>query len=773
MKKEGTVANIYMQSDNWVCFRFEEKTGKNKITARGKYSGPLMPGMKIVIEGNYVEDKKYGRQIEISNIYINSSITATFLHKCVKGVGMKLAEEIVRVYGEDCIDKIIKDDTLLLKVKGIKEKKYKMITESLKKADSINLYLSIFDFFNNDVSQNQADKIVDACKKNKVKFEQIKKNPYWLITHVDGFGFKKVDKLALASGMKEFSVERIGAAIIYSLQQMSQIGGHCFSDMEMLSKDVAELVLGKPEGLSVRSANSYRAMIEAEDEEAIKEFINKNDNPESLKKWRDDYCRLIDVMCDALVADQKEGLVKIEDDNIYWIDLYEAEVSAAKIISEMAYEIPVKHISEKKIMDAIKYIEEEEDCELSDEQVLAVKSSLQNKLSVITGGPGRGKTTIIKAIIDAWDDDENVVLLAPTGRAAKRMSEASGHPASTIHRYKGKLEGDYRKRVSESSNPDKVEKYPKNKLFIVDETSMLGIKLGNTVLRMARNCNLIFVGDIDQLASIEPGSFMKDIINSEKVMVSRLTKGFRNSGSIAINADKINHGKHLKNWVIDDHTLFNEQDGENIVTEVVNEYKRLLTIYKAKDIGILSPMRSRGYGSVDSVNDAIRSAINPETKSNPKNGSGYLVNDRVMHIKNNYKKEITNEYGIEEEGIFNGDTGTITKINYAEEEVSVLLDDGRHGIFSYEEMKECFIPAYAITIHKSQGSEYKAVIIIVTSQHAFFLKRNMVYTGITRAKELLEVIGDEKAVAIAARNIDDSVRNTTLKKRIVKFVSKS
>lgn len=750
MTLEGKIVKIYKQTDNWICFRFEDNQSKNQYTAKGNVSGIFMPGMKLTLAGNFVEDKTYGRQIELSSIKRNSSITATFLYKCVKGVGMSLADEIVKTYGEDCIDKIMTDNSLLLKVKGIKEKKFKMITDSLNKTDNIKLYLNIFDYFNNDITQNQADKIVQACNSKLTTFEKIKKNPYWLIEHVNGFGFKKVDKMALSSGMQEFSIERIGAAIVFALQQMSQTGGHCYSDMECLSKEVADLVLEKPEGLTTRSSNFFRKLIESEDDIGIESYLKKNDKDGVLKKWKDDYYHLIDVMSDALIKDIEENLIIIEDERIYWVDLYKAEVSAAKIIMEMAWKVPVKKIAPNKIKQVIADVEKYEGCTLSDEQKNAIETSLKNRISVITGGPGRGKTTIIKSIIEAWDDNENVVLLAPTGRAAKRITESSGYPASTIQRYQNKV---------------KKDEYPEGKLIIVDETSMVGIKLAASILKIARKCNLIFVGDIDQLASIEPGSFMKDIINCGQVAVSKLTKGFRNSGSIALNAALMNKGKHLKEFTLDDHTGFHKNEGESIIATTQKLYGEYLKKYKAKDIGILTPMRSRGYGAVDSLNEAIRNKYNPETVTNRKNGSGFLINDRVMHLRNNYQKEIM-EYGIIEHGIFNGDTGTISSINYDLEEVTVFLDDGRIGTFSYEEMKNDFVLSYATTIHKSQGSEYKVVLLITSSQHAFFLKRNLLYTGMTRAIEQLELIGDEKSIAIAARNIDDSVRNTYLSRRI-------
>ena len=762
MLKEGSVLKVYKQTDKWVCFQFEDQSSKNRLTVKGNASALLLPGMKVVINGEYVEDPKYGLQIEISSLETKNSATAAFLYKCVKGIGPNLADEIVRTLGENCIEKIKEDNTLLLKVKGIKERKYKTITESLNKAEGMSLYLSIFEFFNNDITVNQADKIKQACNDDPRKWARIKKNPYWLIAHIDGFGFKKVDKLALASGLDKFSIERVGAAIVYTLQQMSQTGGHCYTDLSTLSKEVTELLLNAPPGIATRSVKRFQAAVDEENEDVIDEFIKKDETGE-LENWKNDYYKLIDVMVDALMKDISEGLVVEEDERIYWIDLYNAEKEAAKIINHLRHSRPVKNIITNHIDDAIEEIEDAEGCEFSDEQKRAVHTSLQNRISIITGGPGRGKTTIIRAIIKAWNDSASVVCLAPTGKAAKRMEEATGHKASTIHRYRNSL----RNEDPDEEDDDSV-KLPKNKLIIVDETSMIGIKLGRDVLRLSWDCNLVFVGDIDQLASIEPGCFMKDMIRSKKVPVSRLTKGFRNAGSVAINSDFINKGKHLKSFVLDDDTKFVEAYHEDIIKEVIDFYKEKIETCEPKDIGILSPMKIRGFGSVDSINKAFREQINPVTKTNIENGSGFIVNDRVMNVKNVYDKEIWNKSKKKKErGIFNGDSGTVSAIDYEMEMVTVDFDDGWSGEFSYEEMKTNFIMAYAITIHKSQGSEYKHVLVVASSQHAFFLKRNLIYTAFSRAKKTLRIVGDEKAIAIAARNIDDSIRNTLLCQRII------
>lgn len=757
MELNGKITKIYKQSSNWICVRFCDDSSKQSYIAKGNVSGMFLPEMKVSIVGDFVDDPKYGRQIEIREMETRDSVTVAYLSKCVKGVGTSLAKQIVKTLGEDCISKILEDENILLTVKGIKKKKFKQIVTSLHAKNNIALYLSILEFFKNDITQNQVDKIVDCCEQKKTSWSKIKKNPYWLISHIDGFGFKKVDKLALSSGLGEYSTERIEAAIVYSLQQLSQKSGHCYADMGTLSREVADLILGAPTCINKRSFNRLLEYLDLGDNEATEDLILKNDKNKELRTWVNNYDKIIDIMCVALDNNEREELIVIEDEKIYWKDLYDAEVNCAKIISNLAWKTPTKKIGVRQIKAAIKEIEDFEGCTFSDEQKQAVENSLGRRLAVITGGPGRGKTTILKAIIRAWNDDDNVVLLAPTGRAAKRMTEASGYKASTIHRF----------NIAIKQSGEK----PERKLIVVDETSMIGTKLASVLLSNVKNCNIIFVGDIDQLASIEPGCFMKDIISCGQVMVSYLTKGFRNGGSIARNADLINKGKHMKEFIFDADTKFIEKYGEDVTTAAVEFYENALKRFKPNEIGILTPLRSRGSGSVDSINNLIRNKLNPITEKNIENKTGFLINDRVMNTKNNYDKDILNEYYVMEKGIFNGDTGTIVNIDYDDEEVEILFDDGRRGYFRYDEMS-AFVLAYATTIHKSQGSEYKCVLVIVSSQSAFFLKRNLVYTGFTRAKQQLTILGDEKAIAIAARNIDDSVRNSHLKYRIISMIKK-
>ena len=434
------------------------------------------------------------------------------------------------------------------------------------------------------------------------------------------------------------------------------------------------------------------------------------------------------------------------------------------IIGKLKKEKPIKKLSSEEIQDSIDYHNEISKNELTLEQQSAVHNSLKNRISIITGGPGRGKTTVLSTIVEVWNDPNSIICLAPTGKAARRMSEAMSEngitmKTQTIHRFIMQLE---------SSNSHCYDS-----LVIVDETSMVGIKLADRLLKRISDCQIILVGDVDQLASIEAGNVMKDIIKSKKVKTSYLTECFRNDGSILENANLINNGKTFKHFILDDATKFTHAESENIESEVLNSYRELRKKYDEKDIGILTPLRQRGFGSVNNINKIFRKEINPETIFNRECSLGFIVNDRVMNTKNRYDLKMRdNQTGKIINGIFNGDVGVVKYIDYDADEIDIEFEyeDKKFatGHWKFSDITGIFVPAWSITIHKSQGSEYKAVIMVISSSQCFFLKRNLIYTGLTRAKNFVNIIGDEKAINIGIRNIDDKIRNTYLAERIKK-----
>ena len=310
---------------------------------------------------------------------------------------------------------------------------------------------------------------------------------------------------------------------------------------------------------------------------------------------------------------------------------------------------------------------------------------------------------------------------------------------------------------------------PNKKLIILDETSMLGITLAETLFWLAEECNLILVGDKNQLPSIEPGNFLKDLIDSKLIPTTFLTVGFRNAGAIAINSELINEGKSPSSYTYDDTFNFTTLDKEEIPDYIVEAYLRLLKRYLPSEIGIISPIKVKGFGCVEAINRKIRERYNPATKENPDNPSGLRMFDRVMNIKNDYKRITIDELGNEEMGVFNGDTGTVDGIDYDEETVEVLFDDGHTSFYRFSEVHEYLILAYAISIHKSQGSEFKALIVVVSQEYTYFMKRKMFYTAASRAGAEEELVGSKKAAALAAKNNSEDTRNTYLKERLIQL----
>lgn len=764
MEFKGTISKIYSQKGDWSCIRFvSDKDGKS-YTAKGNITGAIYEGTPIMLEGEFKVHETYGKQIEVESSKILESPTMTFLYRCVTGVGKDAAKRIVNKYGEDCIKKIIKNPHILCEIKGIKEKRMHMIYESLTENEDISLYVEIFYYFNNDITQNQASKIIDFLKEKRKKFKVIEENPYMLITNIDGFGFKKVDKLARSAGIGEYSVERIGAAIIYALKVVANKSGHCYLGLTSLTKEVANLIIEDTFGITQKDLNYLQSLL-IDPSEETDEYLEANKTNKSISDYIKKFDKILEEFSDAVANDISEGVLVLDDTRIYSKEMYDSETTVAYRIASMINKNPIKKISKEYIDETIKEIEEEEGQTYSDEQKNAVKTSLTNRISVITGGPGRGKTTILKIILDCWDDDENVILLAPTGRAAKRMSMATGMEAQTIQRY--------RNRIFLDEHTRHTDLRPKNKLIIVDEVSMLGISLAELTLWLAENNQLILVGDVDQLPSIEAGSFLKDLIGNIHVPKSILTHGFRNDGSIALTGQVINKRKGPKDYTYDEHTEFITTEKVAIPDEVLEKYDELIKTYDPMDICILSPITVRGVGSVGNLNKLIREKYNPETNPEYRNSSGFRIGDRVMQTKNNYKKKVKDhEAGELTKGIFNGDTGAVSEIDMEANTLTVFFDDNRSAKYSFTDAADELILSYALSIHKSQGSEYGAVLVIVSPEYSFFFNKSMFYTAVTRAKNYLGIIGDKKAAATASRKIDELKRNTYLSERISEEIKK-
>lgn len=754
MKYHGTIQQVYSTNGAWSSIRVKLDNGRS-IVASGTIMNPAID-FPITMKGQEIIHPKYGKQLKIteSKIELDNSTAGMIAYLSsglIKGIGEALATRIVKHFGKNTFEIIENNPDRLMEVPGIKKKKKDAIIAALGEQF---LYRKLFELLSGKVTTNQVIKIIEQYGDDSEKI--IKENPYQLIYDIDGFGFLKVDAIAKASGIAEDSDERVGAAIVYVLKQISEGEGHCYSLVEDLQERAIEVLLPLPKWASKKFAKNLNLALRDWTNEK-EDFLKKNPVSKEelleLDSWVAKRNIIINRMADILITEHNNGHIVIDNERIYLAKIYNAETKLAEDVVAMCNKKPVKYISPEQIEEAISDVENEEGYSLEEEQKNAVRTCLKNRFSIITGGPGRGKTTIIRTILEAWGDDDTVLLCAPTGRASQKLKDSTGRPAGTIHRLVNRF-------------------LPSGLLVICDESSMLDIHLAHQLITNSTNCNVVLVGDVDQLAPIGPGSFFKDLVESPLIPTVRLIKGHRNHGSIAQNAATVNAGKRMKHFVFDKAFEFLPTEKEQVQQTVLEEYMKLREKYDEKDICVLSPMRARSQGGVNNINELIRNKVNPYNYKAPKlNGCKFKVGDRVMQTKNMNKKEVYLENGNTDVGIFNGDCGKVVDISPEDNMLHIVFDDGREAFYHKHETENLDY-AYAMTVHKAQGSEYKAIIVIHNMEHYIMLRKNLLYTALTRAKEKVLLIGDKKAFDDAASNVAARVfgeikRNTNLKNRML------
>ena len=531
----------------------------------------------------------------------------------------------------------------------------------------------------------------------------VKQNPYRLCRDVWGFGFLTADSIALKIGVPHDSPERARAGLLHYLQTLSE-DGHCYCDE-------SELLLQAQSALDIP----------------------------------------VEKLAEALEAIVADGAAVKEDGRVYLADLFLAERNVARRLATIA-RAPLAY----RAIDAdraLAWAEAKMRLVLADAQRAAISAAVTNKAVVITGGPGVGKTTIIRALVEIFGGRHlDIRLAAPTGRAAKRMSEATGHEAKTLHRL---LKYQPQKRAFEhdENNPLRAD------VLILDETSMIDIVLMDQLLRaLPDSINLVLVGDIDQLPSVGPGNVLRDIISSGVIPCTRLTAIFRQDarGLIVRNAHHINNGENLESGGPDSDFFFIETaDPDKVVSRVCDLVKNRIPNrfhFPQGDIQVLTPMRKNQLGA-DNLNLVLQGVLNPSGPGLRRGMVTFRRGDRVMQMRNNYDKDV-----------YNGDIGVIKDVD-AEEQTLVVVYDGRPVVYEASELDEIVL-AYASTIHKSQGSEYPAVVIVLATQHFKLLQRNLLYTAVTRGRKLVCIVGSSKAEYIAVRNNEVRERHTTLAQRL-------
>lgn len=699
----------------------------------------LNEGEAIRAKGVYKEHPSYGQQFSVSSYEIvipqDSLAMERYLGSgAIKGIGAALAARIVRHFGDDTLRIIETEPERLAEVKGISERKAREIAEQVEdKADMRKAMMFLQQY---GISQTLGAKIYQQYKQDMYRI--LKENPYKMAEDISGVGFKIADEIAARIGIHTDSDYRIRSGLLYILL-LATAEGHVYLPKKVLLARAEKL-------LGVQADYMEKHIVDL----AIDRKI-------VVKEITDDF------------TDEKEQVV-------YASQYYQIELHTA----QMLHELNLKDtIDEEVIAEKIRRIQKAEKIELDEMQQQAIAEAVKNGLLVITGGPGTGKTTTINGIIRYFEmEGLDIYLAAPTGRAAKRMTEATGYEAKTIHRML-ELTG----APEEKSGSIYFERNAQNPLeadvIIIDEMSMVDIFLMHALLSaVVSGTRLILVGDVNQLPSVGQGSVLKDIIASGEFPVVELVKIFRQASQsdIVVNAHKINQGVpvSLDNKSMD--FFFLKRYDANVIISVVITLiqKKMPKFVDAEpyDIQVLTPMR-KGLLGVERLNVILQQYLNPPSKEKKEKEHGkglFREGDKVMQIKNNYQLEweIRGLYGIPVEkgvGVFNGDTGIIKEINTFAETITVEFDERRFVEYSFKQLEELEL-AYAITIHKAQGSEYPAVIIPLLAGPKMLMNRNLLYTAVTRARKCVTLVGDEKVFAEMENNKMEQSRYTTLDLRI-------
>lgn len=692
----------YQNAENgYSIMKVNVKGYKDLVTLVGSLLD-VPVGSVLLCDGDWKVDKKYGSQFVVQSWEEVMPATIYGIEKylgsgLVKGIGPKFAKLIVSKFGLETIDVIETDIERLNEVAGIGKVRVEKIRESWEKQKDIKNVMLFLQGYG--VSTAYAAKIYRQYGKESI--DKVKGNPYRLADDIWGIGFKTADGIANKMGYEKNDLRRCCSGLLYTLNQLSN-EGHVYAEEEQLVKAAITL-------------------LEA-DEENIRQ-----------------------AMADMI----REEKLMMEQEAIYLPPFYHSECGTAKrLLTLMNASDNGKHPK----FD-LKAIEKETGIEYDEVQIAAIRQAVDSKVMVLTGGPGTGKTTTTQGIIAALKTAGlQILLAAPTGRAAKRMSEATSMEAKTIHRLLEFNPADGYKRNDE--NPLEGD------ALIVDECSMIDIILMNNLMKaIPLGMRLVFVGDIDQLPSVGAGNVLRDIIDSQKIPVIRLTRIFRQAQSsrIVMSAHAINRGTFpdLSNGKDTDFFFIKNDDAEQVATSIVELVKnRLPKAYSmpTNKIQVLTPMQ-RGVVGASNLNIVLQEAINPSKIGLNRGGYSFRQGDRVMQIRNNYDKNV-----------FNGDLGYIQAVDM--EERTLMVDfDGTLVEYEISELDELTL-AYATTIHKSQGSEYPIVVMPVLMNHYVMLQRNLIYTGITRAKKICVLIGSTKALAYAIHNMTVLKRNTKLKERL-------
>ncbi len=737
-KISGYVEHIIFQNSENGYTVFNLITDEKEITCVGACKG-LTQGENIEAEGEYVEHPVYGSQFKIGAYQTIAPKDSASMERylgsgAVKGVGPALAARIVKKFGDDTFRIIEEEPERLAEIKGISERKAREIAVQMEERKDLRealVYLGQY-----GISNTLAVKIYDTY--GMELYGVMKENPYRLAEDISGVGFKIADEIATKIGIHTDSDYRIRSGVFYTLQRA--VGeGHCYLPMDRLLER-AQALLG----------------VETE------------------------YIR---PQIDNLMMEKK---IVIKGDCVFAATFYYAELNCARMLHQLNLSMPEKNYLPSQREALYKRLERlagELEMELDELQFQAVLECIQNGLFILSGGPGTGKTTTINLIIRYFETEGlDIFLAAPTGRAAKRMTEATGFEARTIHRMlelNSALSDESTSRVSFERNQENPLEAD---VIIIDEMSMVDIQLFGALLRaILPGTRLILVGDVDQLPSVGPGQVLRDIMSSNCFPMVVLNKIFRQAGKsdIVVNAHRINRGEQIAmdNQSLDFFLL--ERKDANVI------YKHMIQLIQEKlpgyvkatpyDIQVLTPMRKGNLGC-ETLNGILQRYLNPADKRKREYMAGdtiYREGDKVMQIKNNYQLEweVVSRYGIPVDkgvGVFNGDMGRIVEINESAACLTVEYDEHKRVTYPFSMLEELEL-SYAITIHKAQGSEYPAVILPLLSGPRLLFNRNLLYTGITRARSCVTILGSSDTVRGMIENVSENKRYTALRERLLEI----
>lgn len=699
---EGVIDRIVYENaeSGFIVGRLREKKQPGLTTFVGN-AVAISPGETVRLWGRWVDDKKWGRQLRVERYETVLPSTVAGIEKylssgLIRGIGKAFAKRLVDAFGVETLRVIEEEPQRLRKVPGIGRQRAAQIREALasqRAIQSIMLFLQ-----GHGVSVSQAVRIYKEYGEKAVAV--LRENPYRLANDIYGIGFRSADKIASNLGIAKDASQRIEAGITYALEQAS-LDGHVFLPEE-------ELVTNSSKLLEVD----------------------------------------VERVAPLIVQLVMRGEIVREKDALYLRNLWAAEKGCEDLIKRLL-RTPGAEIS-IHVEKAIAWVEQTHSISLSEEQRQALRMSAESKMLVITGGPGTGKTTVIKSLLSVFEKKGlGVMLAAPTGRAAKRMEEATDRPAKTIHRLLefSPKQGNFQR---DENNPLDTD------LVIIDETSMIDVFLMHSLLKaIPPHARLFLVGDVDQLPSVGPGSVLLDIIASEMVPVVWLKTVFRQASQSGIvsNAHRINRGEYPQFNSADFFFVERKEPAkalETVLDLVSTRIPRKFELDPMRGIQVLTPMH-RGDAGVVRLNETLQQAINPSGMACSR--KGFRVGDKVMQLRNNYELDV-----------YNGDVGQVTVVDEETKEVQVQFDD-RGVLYTFDELDELTL-AYAATVHKSQGSEYPAVVLVLLPQHFLLLQRNVLYTAVTRGKKLVIIVGDPKAIRMAVGNSKIAQRHTLLAERL-------